>query len=141
MARDGKLEMLAEVRLFSGLTKRELTEIGKRADTATAHAGEEIVREGARGHEFFLIVNGTAVVRRNQRKVATLGPGDYFGELAILDGGVRTATVLAESDLTLLVIGQREFMSVLTQVPTLASKLLASMAHRLREADTRAPTH
>ncbi len=141
MARDEKLKMLGSVGLFSGLTRRELSHIARRADQIQAAAGHEVVREGTPGHEFFLIVTGEAVVRRDGYDVATLGPGDYFGELAILDGGVRSATVVAETDLALLVIGQREFVSVLGEVPTLATKLLASMARRLRQADSRAPTN
>ncbi len=86
-------------------------------------------------------MSGEATVRRNGRKVATLGPGSYFGELALLDRGPRSATVVADTDMELAVIGQREFMSVIDQVPTVAEKLLSSMAARLREADTRAVTN
>ena len=141
MARDGKLELLANVRLFSTLNRKELTLIGKSADQVPVAAGTTIVTEGTPGHEFYLIVDGSAVVRRNGRKVATLGPGDYFGELALLDGGTRSASVVAETDLNVLVIGQRQFFGVLEGVPTVTVKLLATMAHRLREQDVRATSH
>ncbi len=76
-------------------------------------------------------------MQRNGRKVATLGPGDYFGELALLDRGPRNATVKADGDMEILVLGQREFSGVLDEVPTIAHKLLSSMATRLREADAK----
>jgi CRP/FNR family cyclic AMP-dependent transcriptional regulator len=141
MARDAKLEMLSNVRLFSALNRKELTLVGKSADQATVAAGQPVVTEGSPGHEFYLILDGSAVVRRNGRKVATLGPGDYFGELALLDGGIRSASVTAESELKVLVIAQREFFSVLDGVPAVTVKILANMAHRLREADVRATSH
>jgi CRP-like cAMP-binding protein len=77
-------------------------------------------------------------VRRNNRKVATLGPGQYFGEMALLDRRPRSATVTSETDMTLLVLGQRQFNGVLDAVPALARKMLAAMATRLREADEKA---
>jgi CRP/FNR family transcriptional regulator, cyclic AMP receptor protein len=80
-------------------------------------------------------------VRRNGRKVAELGPGSYFGELSLLDNGPRSATITANGETELAVIGQREFMGVLDQVPTVSRKLLMTMASRLREADTKALSH
>ncbi len=137
MARDKKLEHLAQVRLFSALSKKELTVIGQACDEVEVTAGTDVVSEGTAGHEFYLILDGSATVKRRGRKVATLGPSQYFGELAILDKGVRTATVTADTPMTLLVIGQREFSAVLDEVPALAHKLLSTMAARLREADER----
>src|SRR5205085_9940340 len=99
------------------------------------------VEEGAPGHESSLILDGSASVFRDGRKIATLGPGQYFGEMALLDRGPRSATVTADTDMTMLVLGQREFAGVLDEVPGLARKLLAAMAVRLREADTKALGH
>jgi len=141
MARDMKIEQLSQVRLFSAFNKKELTLIARASDEVSVPAGKELVREGTPGHEFFLILSGEASVRRNGRKVVTLGPGQYFGELALLDRGPRTATVLAETPMELLVLGQREFAGVLDEVPHLAHKLLTIMASRVREADTRALSH
>jgi CRP-like cAMP-binding protein len=104
-------------------------------------SGKVLVKEGAVGHEFFLILEGQAVVRRGGRRIAMLGPGQYFGEMALLDRGPRSATVVADTDMDLLVLGQREFSGLLDQVPSLSYKLLAVMAARLREADTRATSH
>jgi len=141
MAADRKLEHLANVRMFSALSKKELNMVSKAADVVTVKAGTDVVTEGTTGHEFFLILDGQASVRRGGRKVATLGPGDYFGELALLDRCPRSATIVAETPLEVAVIGQREFMAVLDQVPPVSHKLLVTMAHRLREADTKAVSH
>jgi CRP-like cAMP-binding protein len=138
MARkDSKLDHLAQVRLFRACSRKELTTIGRASDEVRVAAGKTIVEEGQTGHEFFLILDGNASVLRKGRKVATLGPGDYFGELALLDRGPRNATVKADGDMEVLVLGQREFSGVLDEVPTIAHKLLASMATRLREADAK----
>ena len=141
MAKDTKLEHLANVRLFSALSKRDLTLIGRASDEVNVAAGRVLCDEGSMGHEFYLILEGQAAVRKAGRKVATLGPGQYFGEMALLDRGPRSATVVAETPMTILVIGQREFAAVLDEVPTMAHKLLGVMAARLREADARATSH
>jgi CRP/FNR family cyclic AMP-dependent transcriptional regulator len=141
MPADPKLEHLAQVQMFSSLNKKELRLISKAADIVDLKAGTEIVTEGTIGHEFYLVLAGDATVRRNGRKIATLGPGSYFGELALLDRGPRSATVVADTDMEVVIISQREFMAVLDQVPPVSQKLLASMAARLREADTKAVTH
>lgn len=139
--KDFKLEQLAKVKLFGACSKRELTLIGRASDEVAVPAGKQVVTEGSTGHEFFLILDGRAVVKRGGRKLATLGAGQYFGEMALLDQGARTATVEAETPMTLLVLGRREFSAVLDEVPALAHKLLTIMAHRLREADAKALSH
>jgi CRP-like cAMP-binding protein len=141
MPADAKLDHLANVRLFSSLNKKELRLVGRASDEIAVKAGSEIVKEGSAGHEFFLILTGSATVRRNGRKVTTLGPGNYFGEMALLDRGPRSATIVADTDMELVVIGQREFLGVLDEVPEVAHKLLISMAARLRDADTKALSH
>ena len=125
------LAILAQVRLFSAFNKKELALIARASDEVSVPAGKELVREGTPGHEFFLILSGEASVRRNGRKVVTLGSGQYFGELALLDRGPRTATVVAETPMELLVLGQREFSSLLDDMPSLAHTLLKSLARRL----------
>jgi CRP/FNR family transcriptional regulator, cyclic AMP receptor protein len=131
-------DLLATVGLFSVLSKSELRQVLKAADQVDAEAGQVLVVEGRPGHEFFLILEGEAIVRRNGRKLATLGPGEYFGELSLLDHGPRSATVVAATDMRLLVLGQREFAGLLQTIPGMAAKLLVTMAHRLRVADTQA---
>jgi CRP/FNR family cyclic AMP-dependent transcriptional regulator len=141
MAKDNKLDHLAQVRLFSALSKKELNQIGRASDEVPVPAGKVIVAEGSTGHEFFLILEGSALVKRNGRKIATLGPGQYFGELALLVRSPRNATVVADTDMRLLVLGQREFSGLLDEVPGLAHKLLSTMATRLADADAKAVTH
>lgn len=139
--RNTYLDHLAQVPMFSACSKKDLQTIAKASDEVSVAAGKTLVEEGKPGHEFFLIVDGTATVLRNGRKVATLGPGQYFGEMALLDRGPRSATVRADTDMTVLVLGQREFSGVIDEVPGLARKLLQSMAARLREADSKAYSH
>jgi len=115
--------------------------IGKASDEVKVPAGKEIVTEGTTGHEFFLILDGTASVKRKGRKVNTLNKGDYFGELALLSKAARNATIVADTDMTLLLVGQREFSGVLDEVPGMAHKLLVTMAGRLREADEKSVSH
>jgi CRP-like cAMP-binding protein len=131
-------EHLSNVPLFSALSSRDLQKIARASDEVSVPAGKMLVEQGRTGREAFVILEGNAVVKRNGRKIGSLGPGDQFGELALLDHGPRTATVEAESDLKVLVLGQREFAGVIDEVPGLAHKLLASLAARVRELDTRA---
>lgn len=131
------LKHLAEVPLFSTCSKRDLQKIAKAVDELEIGEEREIVTQGATGHEAFIIVDGTVAVKRNGRRVATLGPGDCFGELALLDGGPRTASVITESPVTLLVLGQREFAAVIDEVPGLAHKILVALARRIRELDNK----
>jgi CRP-like cAMP-binding protein len=135
---DAQLDLLRQTWLFSGLNRRELATVARTADQIGVPAGTVLIKEGERGREFYLILQGTAAVRRGGRKVASLGPGRYFGELALLDRGPRSATVVAETDMELLVLEQRAFGGVLQEIPGLALKLLVATAQRLREADTKA---
>ena len=139
MARkDEKLDQLGRMWLFSACSKRDLQVIGRASDEVDVPAGKVLTEEGRQGHEFYLILDGQAAVRRNGKKVATLGPGQYFGELSLLDKGPRSATVVADTDMRLLVLGQREFNGTLDEVQGLAHKLLRTMASRLRESDSKA---
>ena len=131
----GLLDQLAAVPLFAGLSKVDLHRVAGAADEVAVKPGRVLVEQGRLGHEFFLILEGSAVVRRNNRKVATLGPGAYFGELSLLDKGPRDATVVAETDMRLLILGQREFLALLDDVPGLTMKLLRNMARRLHQAE------
>lgn len=141
MARSSKTDHLAQVQLFSACSRRELSHIARACDEVTVDAGTLIVEEGSVGHEFYLIVEGEATVERGGGAVATVGPGQYFGELALLDGAPRNASVRATTPMTLIVLGQREFSALLDSWPTVAHKLLVQMAKRLRHADTEAVSH
>src|SRR3546814_3296999 len=109
MARQNHLDPLASVPLFSACSKKELQAVAKASDQVDLPAGRVLCEQDSIGREAFVILEGSADVRRNNRKVATLGPGDCVGEMALLDHGPRTATVTAASDLSVLVLGAREF--------------------------------
>ncbi|HUY86523.1 MAG TPA: cyclic nucleotide-binding domain-containing protein [Acidimicrobiales bacterium] len=137
MARDSKLDQLSRMWLFSECSKAELAKIGRVADEITVPPASVLCEEGRPGFEFFFILQGRAAIRRRGRKVASLGAGQYFGELSLLDRRPRSATVVSETTMSLLVLGQREFNSVMADMPRLAHKLLMAMAGRLRAADAK----
>jgi CRP-like cAMP-binding protein len=129
------LDHLRNVPLFSSCSNRDLEKIARAADELTLPAGHVLTEQGDTGREAFIIETGTATVRRNGKKVATLGPGAVVGELSLLDHGPRTATVTTDEETTVLVIDQRHFIGVLETVPAIAQKLLASLASKVREFD------
>jgi CRP/FNR family cyclic AMP-dependent transcriptional regulator len=133
--RDQFMDHLSQVPLFSALSRRELALVARRAEDVEVPQGKVLVSEGETGQQFFVIMSGTAKLTRRGRKIAMLGPGDSFGELALLDKHPRNATAVAESAMELVVIGQREFAGLIDDVPGFARKLLAAMAARLRVAD------
>ena len=135
MARDQFIEHLSQVPLFSALSRRELALVARRAEDVTVPAGKVLVSEGETGQQFFVIMSGQAKLTRRGRKIALLGPGESFGELALLDKHPRNATAVAETPMELVVLGQREFAGLIDDVPGFARKLLAAMAGRLRAAD------
>jgi CRP-like cAMP-binding protein len=137
MARRNALDELARVPLFSACSKKELQIIARRAEHVNVPAGKVLVREGAAGAEFFVIVEGTAEVSRHGKEVAILGPGAFFGDLALLDRAPRNATITAKTPMELMVLGQREFAAMIDDVPGFAHKLLTGLAHRLREYDAK----
>jgi CRP-like cAMP-binding protein len=137
MAREQYLNHLAAVPLFSGCTTKELRDIARATVELTLDEGKEFVTQGDVGREAFVIVDGRAEVTRAGQSVAELGPGDCVGELALLDHGPRTATVTAKTPLTVLVLGPREFAGLLDEVPTLTHKILAALASRVRELDSK----
>ena len=138
MAPGPKASDLKSIWLFSSCSGSELRKIRASLDELVVPKGKVLVEEGRIGQEFFIIVDGTAAVTRNGRKVATLGAGSHFGELALLDRRPRSASVVSETDLDVLVMSQRQFNGLLESVPTIARKLLAALATRLREADAKA---
>ena len=103
-----------------------------RHDSVSPHS---TLRPGQPGNEFYLIVDGSARVEVSSRKRARLGPGAFFGEMSLLDGGARSATVLAETPMRLLVIKRRDFTTLLREAPELTQSLLATLSRRLRQAE------
>ncbi|MEO7556420.1 MAG: cyclic nucleotide-binding domain-containing protein [Acidimicrobiales bacterium] len=135
--RNTYLNHLAQVPLFAACSKKELQTVARASDELTLPAGRVLIEQGTSGHECFVLVEGSVRVARNGRRVAELGPGACFGELSLLDKGPRSATVTAETPVTVLVLGPRELARVLDEVPTMTRKLLATMASRIRELDAK----
>jgi CRP-like cAMP-binding protein len=133
MNKDQVPRHFANVPMFSACSKHELRTIARLATEIDVPKGKVLTREGDRGREFMIVVSGTAVATRHGREVAAFGPGDHFGEIALLDSGVRTATIVAESPMTIAVVGPAEFERILDEVPTLNHKVMRGLARRLRE--------
>jgi CRP-like cAMP-binding protein len=129
------VDHLRGVALFQSCSQKDLEKIARAGDEVTMPAGSLIVDQGQTGREAFVVLEGTVAVKRNGKRVATLGSGTMVGELSLLDHGPRTATVTCETDCRLFLISQRQFMAVLDQVPAMAHKLLASLAGRIRDLD------
>lgn len=135
MRRDNQLDQLAAVPLFTLCSKLELRTISARVTPATVPAGKVLVREGELGRNFFVVVCGEAEVSRNGVSVAKVGPGAYFGELALLDPAPRNATVTAITDMEILKLAEKDFNAVLLESPVVTRKILRGMAQRLRQLD------
>ena len=129
------LDSLKKVPLFSACTRKELEKVAKASDEITMTAGTLLVDQGQTGREAFVVLEGDVTVRRNGRKIATVGAGAVVGELSLLDHGPRTATAVCESDCSLLVIDQRRFLGVIDDVPSISHKLLTALASRIRDLD------
>jgi CRP-like cAMP-binding protein len=129
------LDLLAGVPLFAGLSRRYLKRLAEHADVVTFRERETIVETGQPGGTFYVILEGEARVGRGPKTLRGLVPGDFFGEISLLDGGVRTATVIAETPVTTIRIFKRSFDRVVASEPGVASKILAVVARRLREAE------
>jgi CRP/FNR family transcriptional regulator, cyclic AMP receptor protein len=131
--RDQKLQLLGRVPLFAGCASRDLEEIGKLADEVDVPAGQTLMTEGATAQEFFVVIDGSLRVERGGAEIAKLGPGDFVGEIGLVDGRPRTATVTAESASRLFVIGHREFHSLLEAHPGIQIEILQALAQRVRQ--------
>ncbi len=129
--KDQKIELLARVPLLARCSKRELARIAALADLVEFREGETVMREGKPGLEFFVIVDGKARVTRRGRKLADLGAGDWFGEIALLSNTPRTATVVAGSPLRALVLTRSGLSALIRDVPSIGTKVLSAVGDRL----------
>ena len=129
------VERLGQIELFSELTSKEIKKVASYMTTIDVRAGRDLTVQGTVGREFMIIADGEATVRRNGRLIATLGPGDFFGELAVIAGVPRTATVTAETKMTIEALNRREFSSLLDETPALAKKILVGAVKRLHEIE------
>ena len=133
--RDERVALLKGVDLLSGCSSAELSRIASLTTEWDAVAGQVLAQQGDVGKEFFIIVSGKAEASRNGVSLATLSPTSFFGELALLDGGERTATVVAQTDLRLLVLSRGEFKELCRSYPAVMNKMLVELGARLRKAD------
>ena len=140
-SRDPKVERLSQVQLFSACSKRELAHIAALTTEIEVPAGRVLMRQGDPGRECFVIEEGTARATMRGRETTKMGPGECFGEMALLHAAPRSATVTAESDMHLLVLNSREFSTLLEDVPSVARKVLAAVGERLRNAERARPHH
>ena len=131
------VETLQRVPLFSGLESRDLERIADSFKERRYAAGDTIAGEGQGGAGFFVIADGTARVTVQSQDRGTLGPGDYFGEIALIDEGARTATVTAETDMTCYAMTFWEFRPIVETDARIAWRLVQALAHKLRELEAR----
>ncbi|HEY2996024.1 MAG TPA: cyclic nucleotide-binding domain-containing protein [Methylomirabilota bacterium] len=135
VSQDDRIDRLEEVNLLAGCSRKRLRAIAKISEVIEVPAGTVLARLGDPGEEFFLILDGSAHVEVSPRKRSRLGPGQYFGEMSLLDGGPRSATVVADTPLRLLVIKRRNFSTLLREAPDLTQSLLATLSRRVRHAE------
>jgi CRP/FNR family transcriptional regulator, cyclic AMP receptor protein len=134
LRKDAKSKLIKKVPLFAHCSSREVAAIGGIADEIDLKEGKELTRQGAPGREFFVLVDGSADVLRDGKKVNTLGSGDFFGEIALVHQSPRTATVKATSPVRALVVTERNFRRLLEGSPEIQRKVLQALAERLAPA-------
>ena len=131
VSKDSKVAAIARVPLFSRLSKGELARIAQLADEVDLPEGKRLTKEGARGSEFFVLLEGSAEVEREGQRIATMRGGDFFGEIALVTDVPRTATVTTSTPVHALVITDRDFRSLLRDSPAIQGKVLEAIASRL----------
>ena len=138
MARDAKLDLLHRIPLFSGLDRHQIERLGQLAEEVDVPAGKVLIRQGDRGGDLMVLASGQVSVERDGALLRTLGSGEFFGEIALVDGGPRTATITTREPSRLVVLGHREFHAMMDEFPEVASRILATMADRIRTLDAQA---
>jgi CRP-like cAMP-binding protein len=131
LGRNEKVDIIRGVPLFTNCSRAELAEVTKIADEIDVPEGKELMREGDRGREFFVLLDGNAAVQQGGRKVNSLGPGDFFGEIALVSRSPRTATVTTTVPCDLLVITGTSFRALLDHSPRIQLRVLEALADRL----------
>jgi CRP-like cAMP-binding protein len=130
-----KIDLLKKVPLFNNLSQRHLKEITKHADQVQVEKGRVLAQQGKTGWEFIFIVEGKARVEKDGKVIRQLSKGDFFGEISLIDGEPRTATVIAETDMTILIVHKKSFDHLLDTIPGLQRKILVSFCQYLRRAE------
>ena len=131
-ARKHSYDKLADIPFFDGWTNDELAQVDRVADYVTYTAGEALIKQGTTGYEFIVILEGEVDVKVDGDVIATLGPGDHVGEMALLSNNPRNATVVAKDKVRALLVGAREFRALVDTSPSLDRKLLTSLIARAR---------
>ena len=131
LRKNAKVELIRSVPLFSHCSKKELAAIASQADELALPEGRVLVRQGERGREFVVMIDGTADVHRDGRRINQLGPGEFLGEIALLSDAPRTATVTTTSQVRILVLTDAAFKRVTTELPAVLRKLLTALSERL----------
>jgi CRP-like cAMP-binding protein len=131
LRKDAKIELLKGVPLFARCSKKELAEIAQIADEIDLADGKQLTKEGSRGREFFVLIEGSADVRRKRRKIGALGAGDFLGEIALVTKVPRTATVTTTSPVRALVVSEQNFRRLLERSPDVQIKVLEALAERV----------
>jgi CRP/FNR family transcriptional regulator, cyclic AMP receptor protein len=130
-SRDTKVEALRGVPLFEGLSRKQLTDLAKISEDVDCEAGKVLCREGERGQEFFVLMQGEAEITRNGKHLAKRASGDFFGEIALIEDVPRTATVTAKTPIRFFVLVRRHFLRLLDEQPGIERKVLRALARRL----------
>ena len=131
LGHNSKIDLIKRVPLFSAASKQELAEIASIADEIDLPEGKVLIKEGDTGREFFVLIDGTADVERGGRKVAGIGPGDFFGEISLISKTPRNATITTTSPVRALVITDRAFRQLLDHSPEIAVGVLTALAERV----------
>lgn len=134
LKKNAKVDLLSDVPLFAGCSKTELSQIASITDELDLGEGAILIREGERGREFLVVIDGTVRVIQQGRTVNELGPGDWVGEIALIADVPRTATVVATSPVRLLVVTDRAFQQLIRRTPSIAAKVLQSVGERLHHS-------
>lgn len=132
LRKNAKIELIKSVPLFSRCTRRELAAVADEADELVLAEGRTLSRQGAVGSEFVVIVEGAAEVRKNGRRINRLGAGDFLGEIALITGAPRTATVTTTSKTRVLVLNDRGFRRLTKDIPSLQASVLRALSERLQ---------
>jgi CRP/FNR family cyclic AMP-dependent transcriptional regulator len=132
---DTKADALRVCPFFAGLSRRELGELAKRTEDLEVEAGKALAREGEPGSEFFVIVEGEVSVAKEGQEIRTLGPGDFFGEIALIEDRPRTATVTAKTPLRFFVLTRQNFRNLLQHQPELEEKVMHALEERVRATE------
>jgi len=136
----GGPELLKQVPLFAGLSARHLRKLASVCEVVRFPPNRTVVRQDARGDSFFVIAEGTAAVKKGTRTIGKLGPGDFFGEMALLDGQPRSASVVATAPLVTVRLMRKDFSKALDDNPDIARGIMAELAARVRRLE-RTPAH